>query len=432
MTPQTVSFFLSAAEAAVIIPAFLICLFSAEKWLILPAKKLMLIFLPLLSAVCFLVALSGSGTRYPSRYVLYIAIPLGFLCVLLFTHLSFSKLVYIYLCMLTLLSFAVVASKMMESFLNPNLPKVYLPRAGLVVQWCFSLIALVYFALTRKKLLWLLEKLNFPSVWRVIWTIPFVILISNLFMSNMNPTILLRYQLFRVYLAVTGAFSLLFLAFQLLFYQVARTTSEKYEAEKLNQMFDAQNRQYESLNDHIEQTNRLQHDLKHIVRTIQGLARNEEYEKLLQFTDEYEQKSRTIFDPPLFFCSHVALNALLGHYAERAKERSVAIDWKIDVPSELSISDVDLNMIFGNLLDNAIKASEHLPDDRRAISLVADRNTSGCLYIVMVNNYNPEDSGERRGIGLHSIMATAEKYDGFARFFGKDTKFYSHVMVKIK
>ncbi len=433
--PYLLQLFLSAAQTAVIIPGLIISLYSVEKWLVVPIRKLLAVLVPLFAGVCVAAAFLGSGIRFPARTVLLTFIPLGFLLLLVLTRLGRCKLVYVYLCMLVLLSFGVLASHMKEAFLNPALPSVYLPRAGLVVQWCFAGLALLYFFRSRKKLLWLLENLHTQAVWCIIWAVPAVILLCNLMMSTMNPAILLRYRLFRIYLSVTGALCVLFGVFQSLFYRVAKATEEKYEAESRNQLLQIQQQQYTSLQHYISQTNRLRHDMKQVVITMNGLVTSGEYEKLRQFTEEYQENSRKFFAPPRFFCSHITLNALLSYYAGQAENSGIAIDWKLDVPETLPVSDVELNAVFGNLLSNAINACQKLPKEHRRIQLQADCGTPDCLYIVMVNDFagNPKADQKEfkatRGIGLSSITATAEKHGGTARFYTQGGKFYSNVML---
>ncbi len=428
-------FLLSAAQTAVILPGLVICLYSVEKWLILPVKKLLAVLLPLFAAACLVCAALGSGIRFPGIRTLLVFIPLGFVLLLALTRLERVKLVYVYLCMLVLLSFGVLACQMKEAFIDPALPEVYLPRAGLVVQWCFSGLALLYFFHTRKKLTWILENMHTRGVWYMVLSVPVVILLCNLMMSSMSPAILLRYRLFRIYLTVTGALCILLGAFQSMFYAVAKTTTEKYEAENRSQLLQSQQRQYTSLQHYIEKTNRLQHDMKQMLRTMNALANRGEFEQLRLFLGEYEEDSRSVFAPPQFFCPHISLNALLSHYAQQAKEAGIEIDWQVDVPRVLPVSEVDLSGIFGNLLDNAITACQKLPQGLRHIRLRADCSTADALYIVMVNDFpgNPSSPRKefkpRRGIGLTSVTATAEKYGGAARFFTQDGHFHSNVML---
>ncbi len=426
-----IDYLLSALRIAVIIPGAFMVLRPTKKWLALPYKKLAVILTLVLIGTCILCTFLGCGTTL-NPYVFLIPITcVGFVIALLCIQLPKTKILYLYLCMLAALSFGGLANQMMETFLDPDITYVYVAKVGLLVQWCFSGLALMLFCLIEKKLSWILENFHNTATWYFVWTIPSTILICNIFMFPGTPSIMLKYKLFRVYLVITGTLLFLFIAYQLFFYQIARASAEKYEKEKLTQLFEVQNHQYGALKNYIEKTHRMQHDLKHILRTMQTLSDLSQYEELRRFISEYEQNSRHIFSSPPCFCEHATLNALLGYYEQMAKENNIITNWKIDIPLDYPISDVDINMIFGNLLDNAIKACAFLPAQERYIHLTADRNTQDSLYIVMVNGMDTPKHSFAKGIGLTSITAIAKKYDGVAQFFTQDNTFHSNVMLQI-
>ena len=51
-----------------------------------------------------------------------------------------------------------------------------------------------------------------------------------------------------------------------------------------------------------------------------------------------------------------AVNALLNYYMGRAQMVNAGIEWEISLPENLSISDIDLCGILGNILENAVLA----------------------------------------------------------------------------
>ncbi len=115
---------------------------------------------------------------------------------------------------------------------------------------------------------------------------------------------------------------------------------------------------------------------------------------------------------------------------------------QIVIPKEIAISDIDLCLIFGNLLDNAVTACRHVRADARFIRLSADLDTPGHLYITMVNSFDGNvctrngkyiSTKERKsGIGLASIQATTQKYHGSSNFYTEQHEFISNIMLKLK
>lgn len=82
-----------------------------------------------------------------------------------------------------------------------------------------------------------------------------------------------------------------------------------------------------------------------------------------------------------------------------------------------------------------------VPEMERFINLSADMTKNGELYLICINSFNgrvklsgtkylsTKQSGN--GIGLLSITATAEKYDGMTRFYHSDSEFTSEVMLSL-
>ena len=81
---------------------------------------------------------------------------------------------------------------------------------------------------------------------------------------------------------------------------------------------------------------------------------------------------------------------------------------------------LDISTIFGNAIDNAIEASEKLPEDRRLITVKAAK-IRDMLMITAENNMQedqriPEGTTKEdrflHGFGIPNIRKAAEKYDG--------------------
>ena len=95
--------------------------------------------------------------------------------------------------------------------------------------------------------------------------------------------------------------------------------------------------------------------------------------------------------------------------------------------SEIKASPVDLTIIIGNLLDNAIEACEKLPADHRwiTVKVIRDANASptsiflsienSSLPVAIVNDHiaTTKQEPELHGFGLRNVMETLHKYDAF-------------------
>ena len=107
----------------------------------------------------------------------------------------------------------------------------------------------------------------------------------------------------------------------------------------------------------------------------------------------------------------------------------------------MTVSELDLASLFGNLLENGIKGCQTLRSGERRFSLTTELRQENSLYIVSTNSFDGHvRKGENgycstrhdgRGIGLASIAVVAEKYNGAARFSNSDTEFFVDVVLKV-
>jgi len=119
---------------------------------------------------------------------------------------------------------------------------------------------------------------------------------------------------------------------------------------------------------------------------------------------------------------NVMVDAILNSKISIAKD--ISINAKATVPQELVISEIDLCIIIGNLLDNAIEACLKLPNPKaRFIRVYVGRHKS-MLYISVTNaiDSRPKKRGQgylstkkspSHGFGLSRIDRIAAKYGGF-------------------
>ncbi|MBD5104795.1 MAG: sensor histidine kinase [Ruminococcaceae bacterium] len=141
------------------------------------------------------------------------------------------------------------------------------------------------------------------------------------------------------------------------------------------------------------------------------------------------------------YCSNAALNALFGYYHEMAYTENIKTDWKIELPEPLTVSELDMAALFGNIMENAISACDALTEGERYFNLTAEIRYGNSLYVVSTNSfdgkikkgkdgyYSTKHGG--RGTGLISITAVAEKYGGSAQVHNNDKEFFVDVVMKI-
>ena len=231
-----------------------------------------------------------------------------------------------------------------------------------------------------------------------------------------------------LYGAVMIAILLLCMAFA--FRQIRQMTLfHKEQAEK---------EYFEEINNRYSQMRMLRHDINNHLSAMSLLlkeGRTEEAQKYLQeITNDLESTL------PVARTGIHALDMILWNKISLAKESYITIQLTIDgMLTDLQISDYELCSLLGNLLDNAIEATQKLPEENRTIHLRIGKQ----LDMLCIFCENPfaivQKEGNRfitlktdhqnHGLGLRQIKHIAHKYNGTVDIKTEDNIFSVSVLL---
>jgi len=139
---------------------------------------------------------------------------------------------------------------------------------------------------------------------------------------------------------------------------------------------------------------------------------------------------------------NIALNAILNSKLSLAASKDIKINATVNAPEALSISEIDLCIIIGNLLDNAVEACEKISDTaERFIRIYIDVKRSH-LYLSVMNAASGKPkklSGTFRtaktgfhGFGLLRIDRIVAKYGGYCYRAGEEGVFTTEITMPLK
>lgn len=286
---------------------------------------------------------------------------------------------------------------------------------------------------------WAVDNLDIPKVWYLTVALSAVFLIFNVLAVPHSYSTLYAGRMYSLFLLFEcGALFVLILIY-LLFYQGARLIMEHARLKEHTQLLEMQMHQYRTLQDYMQQTKRLRHDFRHHLRLLSTLAGKGDLEGIQTHLAEYEIQLTE--NTPVNYCQNSSLNALFAHYNEMSVQECIRTDFHISLPEPLTISELDLASLFGNLMENAIEGCRTLPKEERYFCLTAEVRHHNRLYVVSTNSFDgivrKGRDGYRstkhggKGTGLASISAIAEKYNGTADFSNSEREFFADVAVKI-
>ena len=203
-----------------------------------------------------------------------------------------------------------------------------------------------------------------------------------------------------------------------LYNMLLSTLLQDYENKLLRQ----QVQMYANQMDVITQTDRkvkaLQHDMKHHMNELKLMAvqhANQNIERYIDSMAEFFQNTGEIVSS-----GNMEIDSLLNYMLQKAKEELADVRVSVKIPEDMK-NQFDVNVILGNLLENAIEAARDTEDQILYVNIAAGK---GILRICIKNSYRhrPMKSGgdllttkkdkKNHGIGLQNVRQMVEKYHG--------------------
>lgn len=199
---------------------------------------------------------------------------------------------------------------------------------------------------------------------------------------------------------------------------------------------------YKMLNAHNENQRILIHDIKKHLQSIDTLNEQKEYAKIsayirqLALSSDLKESSR--------LCDHEMLNSILCRYMQQCSDNHIAFHADIRSGTTDFIADNDLTSLFCNLLDNAVKAAEDIPESFIEISTGKKVKTPFTVLTVInscrtdpfiTKNGSPAISiprSQTHGFGLKSIRKIVAKYNGNMQIYYNSDTLTFHAVITLR
>ena len=170
------------------------------------------------------------------------------------------------------------------------------------------------------------------------------------------------------------------------------------------------------------QVQALRHDMKHHIREIYSLADKNTDTDIIRYLDEMSDSMDNI--EKVASTGNSVFDGILNYYAQKINQEMNNVNFSVilKIPTDLEISSFDMNVILGNLLDNAMENVSGEVGQELQIEAVLEY-IEGLLRIEVVNTFagNVNKDGERfishkgqgHGFGLSNVKKITEKYSGY-------------------
>ena len=210
------------------------------------------------------------------------------------------------------------------------------------------------------------------------------------------------------------------------------------EQEQLDKVQIAQlQQQYAYYQDKLKDEERIRsvyHDLKNHLLVMESRQNTEETrqmaETLRSQIADYENYVHT---------GNEFLDIILKDKAEKAREKNIDFSVFIDFNGIDFIEPLDISTMFGNGIDNAIEASEKLPEDQRVILVKAGKVQdfvsilieNNCLDEVHKDGHTTKADKFLHGFGISNMKKAAEKYKGTCTITQENGKFTLKILLPV-
>ena len=312
----------------------------------------------------------------------------------------------------------------LAAYIKSLLPGLSCPYAVICLVR-LGLTALIYPVLAKQWKQRLVPAVNVldPQLWIYSWPLPVTVtMVTMLYTSSGIEFNGVSFSELLMRLCLLAA---IFVMAVMIFF-ISRRTEQRIrmaeEVERNRLLLEAQKEQYDILAQSIRKIRRGYLETRGHMEKLRDMADRGDLAGLR----DYVQELLDLVDRRLPEFPDQTAGEILGHYLTIARQEQIPVTLDLKLPEDLAIDGMDLGIVMGNLLENAIEASRELPPERRRITVSAVRKR-GVLKLLVSNPY----AGEIRqlngrilsrkcgfaqpGVGLSTVWAVADKYGGELR-----------------
>ena len=208
---------------------------------------------------------------------------------------------------------------------------------------------------------------------------------------------------------------------------------QKYETEALKQKVQIYANQLNVILQSEEKIKILRHDMKHHMNELKLLANKHHVEDIQEYIDHMESFIENPGD--IISSGNMEIDSVLNYMLQKAKKELDTVTINVVLPEEIKHS-FDINVLLGNLLENAIEAAKQTEQKYMGVDITLMKGVvkikieNSCLSgnIVKGKSKNigfltTKHTKELHGIGLTSVRKIVETHKGVMEIISDNNLF---------
>lgn len=217
----------------------------------------------------------------------------------------------------------------------------------------------------------------------------------------------------------------------------------EYENAVINELLKKAEKQHKVSRENIAYINAKVHDLKHQIAAIKQLIGAGAVAPALQSKISELEKTAKVYDDTVFTGNNI-LDSLITEQKIYCENKRIQLDYVIDGGALNFIEPIDLYVIFGNAIDNAVESVLKIDDPDRRIITISVQASGKLVNIQFENPYEgtivfqggmPKTSKAGQsfhGFGIKSIKYLVTKYGGSVAVSAENNRFCLSVLIPVK
>jgi sensor histidine kinase regulating citrate/malate metabolism len=199
--------------------------------------------------------------------------------------------------------------------------------------------------------------------------------------------------------------------------------SKSYEDRLKNTLLEQEKEYYynqcELMRESTESLNAFKHDIRKHLSTISDYVKQDQKDEATDYLTKLNGKVSS--DTSYSESGNTAFDSIINYKLHGAKEKGITLDVVVTIPTKINVDVVDTITILGNLLDNAIEATQNTADKRiflkvnfnKSRVVINVENTFGGEVKYKDNAIVSTKKGGGHGYGLKNVQKSVDNYNGF-------------------
>lgn len=227
--------------------------------------------------------------------------------------------------------------------------------------------------------------------------------------------------------------------------KIIEYTEKQVEWNMKEQEYIKQQFYIENIEDMMKSLKAQRHDFNHHLNTLYGLIRLDHIKETKEYIEKLTNETQDF--NYIINSTNPILSSLLNFKLNRAKKENIKFNINLDIDREIDIEGIDLSIVIGNLLQNAIEACKLINNkDEREINInIYIKNNNLIIKIsnsiskqtslseeYLSSGFTSKKDKSNHGFGLANVKNIVTKYNGIIKIDCKEQYLKVNVALPIK